>query len=320
VAERLEPAEAARQLTQALEKEKDADARSFLASGLAAVAERLEPAEAARQLTQALEKEKDADARSFLASGLAAVAERLEPAEAARVCASAARLLTQALEKETADKARQSLASGVAAVARRLEPAEAARLCRAAIRSQLQRLKPAPRTSPLAQLEVLASLLPLVDVEGAEPFVLTPGSLIASIVDAAGGEVIVALEQFTHAEALELQLTDATRLPVGRRAVALAATVGMGTAGPLASLPFLPPAREPLPCRLATQDLVDLLKLPTCVHQVRRVVLDQLGNRYRRRFETHWDFVRYAQQQRLDLDFTTPPKRPEWKFPPLFEE
>jgi hypothetical protein len=30
--------------------------------------------------------------------------------------------------------------------------------------------------------------------------------------------------------------------------------------------------------------------------------------------------VRYAQQQGLNLDFTTPPKRPEAKLPPLFEE
>ena len=72
--------------------------------------------------------------------------------------------------------------------------------------------------------------------------------------------------------------------------------------------------------RLTTQDLVDLLKMPTCVREVRRVILDQLGNRYRRRFDTHWDFVRYAQEKGLNLDFTTPPKRPDPKLPPLFEE
>ena len=51
--------------------------------------------------------------------------------------------------------------------------------------------------------------------------------------------------------------------------------------------------------------------MPTCHWlEVRRVILNQLGNRYGRRFDTHWDFVRYAQEQGLDLDFTTPPKRP----------
>lgn len=56
------------------------------------------------------------------------------------------------------------------------------------------------------------------------------------------------------------------------------------------------------------------------VGPARCVILGQLGNRYGRRFDTHWDFVRHAQQQGLNLDFTTPPKRPDRKLPPLFEE
>jgi hypothetical protein len=86
--------------------------------------------------------------------------------------------------------------------------------------------------------------------------------------------------------------------------------VGTGAGGPLAALPFLPAARAPFPCRLETQDLVNLLKLPTRVHPIRRVILDQLGNRYGRRFDSQWDFVRYAQECQLNLDFTTPPRRP----------
>ena len=60
--------------------------------------------------------------------------------------------------------------------------------------------------------------------------------------------------------------------------------------------------------------------MPTCFDRARRGILTQLGNRYQRRFATHWDFVRYAQEQGLDLDFTTPPVRPEAKLPKLFEE
>ena len=93
-----------------------------------------------------------------------------------------------------------------------------------------------------------------------------------------------------------------------------------GTDHALAALGLVIPAAEPLPCRLSTQALVDLLKMPTCCSEVRRVILDQLGNRYGRRFDTHWDFVRYAQDQGLHLDFTTPPQRPDRKLPPLFEE
>ena len=62
------------------------------------------------------------------------------------------------------------------------------------------------------------------------------------------------------------------------------------------------------PCRLATHELVDLLKTPSCFAAARRVVLDHLGNRYGRSFVNRWAFVRYAIEQMLKLDFTTPPR------------
>jgi len=73
---------------------------------------------------------------------------------------------------------------------------------------------------------------------------------------------------------------------------------------------------EPFPCRLTTQELVDLLKMPTCFGAARRVVLDHLGNRYGRRFVNHWAFVRFATDQKLNLDFTTPPRRPTTSIAP----
>ena len=54
---------------------------------------------------------------------------------------------------------------------------------------------------------------------------------------------------------------------------------------------------EPFPCRLTTQELVELLKMPTCFGAARRVVLDHLGNRYGRRFTNHWAFVRYVHER-----------------------
>ena len=38
-------------------------------------------------------------------------------------------------------------------------------------------------------------------------------------------------------------------------------------------------------------------------------VLDQLENRYRRKFADQWEFVRFAQQQNLNLDLAGPPHR-----------
>jgi hypothetical protein len=57
--------------------------------------------------------------------------------------------------------------------------------------------------------------------------------------------------------------------------------------------------------------LLDLLKHPLCVGAVRRSVLDQLSRHYSRPFTDQWDFVEYANQQKLDLDLTSPLRRPE---------
>jgi hypothetical protein len=95
-----------------------------------------------------------------------------------------------------------------------------------------------------------------------------------------------------------------------RRSAGLAAIAGPLASGyPAAVLPSLRSTLEPLPCRLSTQELVEILKQPTCIGPARRVILDQLENRYRHPFIDHWAFVRFAQEHHLGLDFTSPPKR-----------
>ena len=106
-------------------------------------------------------------------------------------------------------------------------------------------------------------------------------------------------------------------IPSRSATAASAVAFPTGTGHPLTALALLIPAAEPLPCRLSTQQLVELLKMPTCVGEARRVVLDHLGNRYQRPFADPWEFVRFAKEQRLDLDFTSPPQRPEAGRSPL---
>jgi hypothetical protein len=55
--------------------------------------------------------------------------------------------------------------------------------------------------------------------------------------------------------------------------------------------------------------LVELLKMPTCFGEARKAVLKHLGNRYGRVFASHWELVRFAQEQHFDRDLTSPPKR-----------
>jgi hypothetical protein len=328
VAGRMEPAAAARLLSQALGEENSGD-RAALATSLAAVAGRLEPAAAARLLNQALAQIKgdrgtfglaggpSRSPRGELARGLTAAAEQLEPAEAAR-------LLAEALAEEKEEIARRQLTEGLAAVEARLDPAEAARVFTEAAQPDIQALEQSPdQKERLEAAECLSILLEPLDGEGPRHAALVllrqlisdPGLLYRDGFDRDGFPV-----RDFRPDALEHLLASAARPQVQRRARAVAAALGASAQGPALSLPLLPAAGEPLPCRLGTQDLVELLKMPTCVGPVRRVVLDQLGNRYGRRFETPWDFVRYAGEEGLNLDFTTPPRRPERKLAPLFAE
>jgi hypothetical protein len=116
---------------------------------------------------------------------------------------------------------------------------------------------------------------------------------------------------------LAAALTGDARRPATRAAGLVGATgtilPGQPFLAPITHLPSL----EPLPCRLSTQQLADLLKHPLCVDQARRVVLGVLEQRYRRTFADHWEFVRFATapERDLGLDFTTPPWRPELPAP-----
>jgi hypothetical protein len=102
--ERLEPAAAARLLSLALEKQTGASGLRVLADGSVTVANRLssaKPAEAARVLFRALEKQTNAQSLGHLAEYLAVKADGLEPAAAALLCEKAAGVLSLALSKET---------------------------------------------------------------------------------------------------------------------------------------------------------------------------------------------------------------------------
>jgi predicted Ser/Thr protein kinase len=313
IAGHWEPAEAARLLapvarvlSQDLEKKQGSDTRGSLAAGLAAVAGRLEPAEAtrililepaARTLTQDLEKEQDENGRWWLAMGLAAVAERLEPTDAARV-------LTQALEKEPHARVRLQLALGQAAVAKRMRPSAAAIICASAVQILLKARETETDENERIHLENgMARLTQGLSPEVASTFSRTQAFELCAGPKANGS-------QSNRSETLDFFLTNASPLEVRRRGSAVVTAVGLSDSCSFAVLSTLPAASESLSCRLSTQDLVELLKMPTCFGKVRHVVLKHLGNRYGRRFANHWEFVRFAQEQHLDLNFTTSPKRP----------
>jgi tRNA A-37 threonylcarbamoyl transferase component Bud32 len=318
VAKRMEPREAARILTVALEKETDPygspSARSLLAKGLAAVAERMEPREAAQLsgkaagiLTLALEKETDANDRSWLAEGLAAVAGHMEPHEASRVVRRAASILALALEKVTGNVTRSSLVEGLAALVERLSQAEADAVCHPMLQKLLQAAE--SETDELKRQDRVVDVARLLSASDNGEAGRVSAKVAFAICSGRGVVSTKGLGPIRPAN-LDIILTDYSRSEVSRRAVQVATAVGLPSATPFSALPALPAVSEPLPCRLSTQDLVELLKMPTCFGEERKVVLKHLGNRYGRVFANHWEFVRFAQEQQLDLDLLSPPKRP----------
>jgi hypothetical protein len=222
----------------------------------------------------------------------------------------------------------------LAGMALQLEPAEAARLCSEAARSYNHSLTLGPDRYawPLCNEQVAALLQP---VDGESAAQAARGLVFRMIADPDRSCIV---EDAIHNDSgegpktlhgpgfepivLKRLLIDCTRLRGQRRNETLVWAFWVSYPGFERGVPasYRQADPEPGPCRLTTQDLVELLKMPTCVGEVRRIILDQLGHRYSRRFDTHWDFVRYAQEQGLNLDFTTPPQRPDRKLPPLFAE
>ena len=314
VAERIEPAEAAGILTRALEKETNAHSRASLTASLAAVAGRKVLAEAARILTLALEKETDAGARFVITKSLAEVARKLEPAEATRVSGKAARILTLAWEEETNAYSRDSLTEGLVLVLGNLSRTDAVTVCQPLVQTLLRAAEAdGEEWKGWSTVKPVTSLLSAMDD-------LDAGHIAARLAFAicSGREVNIAINAggmggLRAPALLDALLTVNSRAELSRRTRAAATVVGLVNAAPFAGLPVLPAASEALPCRLSSQDLVELLKMPTCFGEARKVVLKHLGNRYGRVFANHWEFVRFAKEQHLDLDLTSPPKR--WRRP-----
>ncbi len=348
-AARLDPAEAsrtARVLTTQLELEEKSDVRNQLLWGLRPLAARMDPAEAsrtARTLAALLEQEKDAEVEGEFVSVMETLAARMDPAEASRVvetlsttmevgpdpsdkrgliwrltrmaarmdpaeASRAARALSKTLENAAYQECRDELVSGLATLAARMDRAEGSRVCKGAIRTITQQWA-SDRQGLSEYLPRLISLVREVEPEVAARVVREVSALaLAREGFSIEGGMLAGVISSDAAPSI---LDDDSRLRrQGRQADLVVATSVLGAAAPFVHALHRP---GPYPSRLGSQDLVDLLKMPTCLGANRQDVLDHLGRIHGRRFANHWEFVRFAREKGLDLDFTTPPRRPDPK-------
>jgi hypothetical protein len=229
-----------------------------------------------------------------LAQGLSAVAGRLEPKEAAAT-------LTQAMTRTTEPYALQKLAQGLSAVAGRLEPKEATAAAATLTQAMTRTTEPYALPALAQGLWAVTARIELKDA--------------AAVCEQAAGTLIQALAKTTNPSVLgdlsEVLLHEDPSRLVRRRHGGTGAVGVLTCPGSVLIAPaLLQSALEPLPPPLPAQTLVDLLKHPFCVGEARRLVLEQLTRHYQRSFADQWDFVRFAQEQELDLDLLTPPQRP----------
>jgi hypothetical protein len=186
----------------------------------------------------------------------------------------------------------------------RMEPKEAAQRCAGAANTLTQAMAKTADPNALSKLTCGLSVVAvrMEPNDAAQRYTQAVDSLF---------QAMATLAPVDRSQELSELLTSVERAELSRRTAVVLAAIGApaGTGQPLAIPAILAPALERLPCRLSTQQLVELLKQPMCIGLARRVILDQLQNRYRRPFADQWAFVRFAQEHGLGLDFTSPPQR-----------
>jgi hypothetical protein len=275
-----------------------------LLSSLAARLETRDAAQAALLLTKAVKDVKEAHGLSALGQGLSALADRMEVQDAART----ARILTRASQEATFARELPPLCQGLSALGARLQDREAAAvgnhlvgLLRDARDSNVQRC--------LAQgLSVLAARM--------ETGLTAPAAilLVEIMKDVTQPDL---QQQLASSLSALLSHVPPAEVPTRTRVLASAVVHPAVAGNALTGFALLLQAAEPSPCLLSVQQLIDILKMPTCTGAARRVILDQLGSHYRRPFADLWDFVRFAREQDAKMDLTNPPVPPELPRPQL---
>jgi YD repeat-containing protein len=315
VASRLDRKQASRlcgrvahQLCDSLAGETNSIHRRTLAEALGVLARELDQSEsvylcgqAAQVLGRSLEQNTGPDDAIQIAAGLVAVVHRMDQTQASK-------LLVSALEREPDVETRNALASSLVDVTARLTERDASRVCSSAVRILIRCLAQQPENREWLY-DAIGRLLLRLDPEIARSQARELALLILS-----KDNENATRWGYDGAGYLRSILTDSSRTAVPQRL--WISFLGLGEVGlPASALAVAVTSLglERLPCRLTTQELVELLKMPTCFGPARRVVLDHLSNRYGREFKNHWAFVRYAREHNLGLDFTTPPKRPDPK-------
>ena len=325
LASRAEPAEAARirRLAAAVftdaRKQETRGLAVNIAPGLSSLATGMNPSDAGAMFASAVEFETNPSSPGWksevstlnspngtgLIDRFIEAVSRLSTAEAARVCAQTASLLGSRLEREQSTLLRTELALSLAKVVGKMNPVAASPVCDKAIDILAQAQPEQPQYSD-SIAAAMTALLPTADPQIASSRARGISmALIGEWNEARNSDRMASVMVGLSQERLKLQLltsvlADNSRDQMSRRMARIARSAG--TAEAVARV-----FADPFPCRLTTQELVDLLKMPTCIGAARRLILDHLENRLGQKFANHWAFVRYATEAKAQPRPRHPP-------------
>jgi serine/threonine protein kinase len=336
----IRPPEAAQLLTDALKAEPSADIRCSLAEQLGQVCVRLDREEATRVcndaaslLIEGLRKATDASDLGHLGKGFSAVAAQMSVDAATPLRTEVASKLLETMQATSEGWKLEFIAQALLAVVAGIEGPQRAQIAAQAARTVLEARgrndwsDDAAAVNGVTWPATAAALIEQTESRDAARLCATVGTELARKLATDAGDIHWNTEA-GYALLKCLPYCDADTAAnvawlLAQSYCSEPSPVVIGESDPvreffnevLAEVPTKAAARDgsksPNGCRLSTPQLVELLKMPTCFGAARRVILDHLERRYDRRFNTVWAFVRFAEEEKLGLDFTTPPVRPD---------
>ena len=187
-------------------------------------------------------------------------------------------------------------------LASRMEPVEAGRVCKPLVERlwQARSSQPFNANTRLELDEQLGTLLGHLPPADARMYARRAAELMASERDCAKTPRDFDSSR-SEVPTIVAILNDASRDGLWKREVSAALMIAdQGRA-------------KPLPCRLTTQELTNLLKMPTCLGSFRDAILAHLGQQYDRQFRNSWEFAGFITQHNPEVDLTSPPIRPRYR-------
>jgi serine/threonine protein kinase len=257
--------------------------------------------EAATALVEVMVRTTDPFDLRVLAEAVAAVAGRLGPEQAREACGAAADRLLSAIAT-TPPPGRAGLAKAVAAVAGRLDAQQA----REGAGRLLTAMGQAQNLIALDSLGfAVAAVAGRLDDQQAREACGAAADRLLTAMTTARVRFQAELNVSEAVAALSVRLgPQRAQQGAGRMLNAVALTTDKRFREHWGRI--LTSVAE----RLDRDQLIDLLKQPTCVGAANEIVLRQLSERMKQPFATTWDLVAYLEKNEPGIDLPAPPRRP----------